>query len=201
MSTSTGLVVFSGCSKLEGCPSLSELTDLIKPERRVTVEQLQERFYANVKKTEGGCWLWMGRRNHKGYGVFHFLNGTTVLAHRLSWFMKYGAELLRRGNNAEGMCMLHICDNPPCVNPDHLFLGTKADNNEDMVRKGRNSHLGGKGLNKGARNGQVKLDEEKVVEIRKLLRQGVTQAELGRMFGVHRGTIGEIHRGRNWRHV
>jgi hypothetical protein len=89
---------------------------------------VEDRFWANVDKS-GDCWEWQASVNLDGYGRF-CLKGKRIRAHRLSW-------VLANGEIPEGMCVLHKCDNPPCVSPDHLFLGTRADNVRDMVQKGR----------------------------------------------------------------
>jgi hypothetical protein len=88
------------------------------------------RFWAHVDKT-GECWVWTGARNAAGYGDFHRGGGMNhVFAHRYSWELVHGSL-------PEGRLVLHHCDNPPCVNPKHLFDGTHADNTRDMIRKGR----------------------------------------------------------------
>ena len=90
-----------------------------------------ERFFEKVEKTEK-CWGWLAGTNKDGYGKFK-MRGKTLQAHRLSW-------VIHNGIIPEGMCVLHHCDNPPCVNPAHLFLGTILDNNRDRDAKGRNGY-------------------------------------------------------------
>lgn len=90
-----------------------------------------EKFWGNVTKT-ASCWLWTGNAFPTGYGRFVYRNKATMATH-VSW------ELARRPPLQPGECLLHRCDNPPCVNPDHLFAGTKGDNNSDAFAKGRHS--------------------------------------------------------------
>lgn len=121
------------------------------------------------------CWLWTGAKNGDGYGSVGNGNGGTMLAHRAMWeqeFFKIGP----------GLCVLHRCDNPPCVNPSHLFLGTQADNVADCVRKGRRNQVRYK-----------KLNAERHAEIRDLYATGeFSYAELGRRYGVTYQTIRHI---------
>ena len=92
---------------------------------------LRERFMKKwTLEPDSGCWLWTGSRRRHGYGRMYSLDRKGLSAHRVSW------ELFR-GPIPDGLDVLHKCDNPPCVNPDHLFVGTMQDNMDDMVRKGR----------------------------------------------------------------
>lgn len=92
-----------------------------------------ERFWANVQRTPDGCWPWMGEITNKGYGSLSIYSNDRrhrVLAHRLSVVIATGADI-------DGRVVMHTCDNPPCVNPDHLRVGTQADNMRDALSKGR----------------------------------------------------------------
>lgn len=100
-----------------------------------SVAPLAERFWKKVRKTDG-CWLWIGGKDRRGYGRIGDVpspngrRGPTILASRASWQLHYGPI-------PDGLDILHRCDNPSCVRPDHLFAGTASDNFQDMLRKGR----------------------------------------------------------------
>lgn len=104
----------------------------------------KERFWQRVAHSSE-CWLWTGPKVGRGYGKTHW-NGKTARAHRVAWEITYGPI-------ADGMCVLHKCDNPACCRPDHLFLGTYADNNRDMKKKGRTA--------RGEQNGSYTHPESK----------------------------------------
>jgi hypothetical protein len=93
----------------------------------------ETRFWAKVQKTEAGCWLWTGCTNHAGYGLFALRHGKLAIAHRYAWTLDGRAI-------ACGMNLCHSCDNPACVNPAHLWLGTQQENIRDCVAKGRHFH-------------------------------------------------------------
>lgn len=88
------------------------------------------RFFEKIERKPNGCWEWLGARKPTGYGVFSRTDRSAVRAHRWAY-----EEFV--GPIPAGMSVCHRCDNPPCVNPDHLWLGTQADNVHDMIKKGR----------------------------------------------------------------
>ena len=155
------------------------------PDIRERVAREIERFWDRVYPDPNtGCWLWLGAPKDKGrgYGTLR-VEGRSVYAHRFSYE-------LHRGPIPDGLGVLHRCDVHHCVTPDHLFLGTQADNNRDRDQKGRHAV--------GHKNGRAKLTWEKVREIRR--RAGtVSAAALGREFGVGDTAIGDIIHGRRWR--
>jgi hypothetical protein len=95
---------------------------------------LRDRFEARTSRHAGACWLWTGSRSAEGYGSIR-VDGKMRKAHRVAWELANGP--IPAGAGAHGTCVLHRCDNPSCVNPDHLFLGTNADNARDRQAKGR----------------------------------------------------------------
>ena len=139
------------------------------------------------------CWIWKGGKDKDGYGVIMTgsLEGKIkrIRSHRYSWEYFFGTI-------PNGMLVCHKCDNPACVNPDHLFLGTFKDNTQDMIQKGR------KGYNNlgGCRNPRGKLSSQQVVSIRELFSTGrYTKRQLGRMFNIGDRQIGYIVRFESWK--
>lgn len=151
-------------------------------------------FWKHVKKQDGdnSCWLWGSEKDKKGYGKFRIMNyfGKRVWfrAHRLSWE-------LENGPIPAGLCILHKCDVPACLRPDHLFIGSKADNNRDMTEKGRRVVIRGEQL------GTSKLTEEQVRAICGWIDLGMSQRDVAKRFGVSHSVIGHIVRGTAWRHI
>lgn len=139
----------------------------------------QARFDSKVKKT-ATCWLWTACLDCDGYGRFQ-LNGRPQLAHRVAWWLKY---------NKWPKILRHTCDNPACVNLDHLVDGTHASNAADRVAKGRSAI--------GTDHGRAKLTEANVKEIRK---SKETTAALARRYGVNFMTIRPARKRQTWKHV
>lgn len=156
-----------------------------------------ERFWSYVRRGPE-CWVWTGQRNAKGYGQFHIGSATerkNTFAHRFSWKLHNGAI------PDETPCVLHKCDNPPCVNPDHLFLGTKADNNRDMRDKGRAGVVPEAKRIRGEAHPDHKLSQAYVVTILQQLADGSGTSDVARRYGVHVATIDGIKHGRTWKHI
>ena len=149
----------------------------------------EARFWAKVSpEPNSGCWLWAGAIGSGGYGHLG-INRTIKLAHRISWE-------IHRGKIPRGLCALHKCDNRFCVNPDHIFLGTRGDNAKDMAAKGRAKAV------RGSKNVRSKLTEQKVLDMRRIRRDhGTSYAEIARVFGVSPTLTYYVVSGRHWRHV
>lgn len=155
------------------------------------------RFWRKVDRSgPAACWTWTGALTSTGYGNFGVGNGRTVKSHRYVWELTHGPL-------PGGLQVCHHCDNPPCVNPSHLFLGTQADNMRDAATKGRTkgwTHGHGSGL-RGERHGQSKLTEELVHDIRARVRAGESRKSIARSLGVVPSTIDNVVWGKTWRHV
>ncbi|MBA3583021.1 MAG: HNH endonuclease [Gemmatimonadetes bacterium] len=144
------------------------------------------RLWAKVNgRDEPGddCWEWMGLRNARGYGRIKVGRSSELVTHRVAWE-------LTNGPIPDGLFVLHHCDNPPCVRPDHLFIGTTAENMADRDAKGRQA--------RGQRQGRARLVESDVRYIRSSTE---SQRELGRRFAVDRTTIKAVVERSSWRHV
>lgn len=150
---------------------------------------VEERFWPKVMKPMGwdACWPWQGAKAAKGYGNFKLRSWTSAKAPRVAYALY--------NNRSPGpLLVCHSCDNPPCVNPSHLFLGTVQDNSDDMVRKGRSAHRD----QRGALNGAAKLNEAQVATIRDLIRAGLNNKQIAGRYGVTHQLISKIRRGVAW---
>ncbi len=150
--------------------------------KELRTETLKVRFWLKVRKTDG-CWHWVGSKFWSGYG--EFWNGKRkIRAHRFSYETEIGVI-------PSGLCVLHRCDNPSCVRPDHLFVGTRADNIKDMIDKRRDRM-------RGEQHGSAKLTGKEILLIRKDQR---TYREIGKNFGVSKVHVSLIKSGKRWGHV
>ncbi len=138
-----------------------------------------------IPEPNSGCLLWIGGFGENDYGVAHIAgtHGLSTAAHRIAW-------TLYRGEIPKGMCVLHRCDNPPCVNVNHLFLGTQSDNMKDAGRKGR--------MKKGSAHHNAKISDADVVAIRS---STGLQRDIAKKFGISRTNVSIIRSGKGWRHV
>lgn len=148
------------------------------------VERFHEKWQLN---STNGCWEWIAALAGRGYGQIKE-PGTRrqIYAHRLSYLIHYGSI-------PDGLHVLHVCDNPKCVKPSHLFLGTCKDNLQDMKNKDR--HL------KGERNTMAKLTDEKVRQIHTLNKSGLSQGKIAKIYRVSQGQIWRILHGIRWNHI
>lgn len=147
---------------------------------------MAERFWTYVDVWgDDACWEWLGGRwGQMHYGRFKY-RGATYSAHRVAW-------QLTHGQIPDGLFVLHRCDNPPCVNPSHLFLGTQKDNLVDRDRKGRSVY------HRGAANSAAKLSESAVAEIRAQYKAGRLQRDIAKDFGTTQTNVSWIVRGLTW---
>ena len=149
----------------------------------VTHEQL---FWLHVDKGgPNGCWIWTRYRQRQGYG-WVCVQQKYYLAHRLAWEFVNGPV-------PDGLFVLHKCDNPPCVNPDHMFLGDHQANCDDKIRKGR--------IALGERVKRVVLNESKVRRIRELRGNGLNYEEIGRRLACNGAVVRNVCIGKFWKHV
>lgn len=149
-----------------------------------------DRFWQKViVKGPEDCWEWQAASDTFGYG--NFWSGTKhIKSHRFSWEIKNG-EI-----NNRDICVCHKCDNPKCVNPNHLFLGSKAENNRDMKQKGRYH------LNKGEKHSRHIVNEKQVLDIRKLRQNtSMTYRNIGKLYGLTAAGVYGIIKRLNWKDV
>jgi len=148
--------------------------------------KLEERFSGKwMPEPNSGCWLWIGALDSNGYGRIN-LHGRNQTAHRVSW-------TIHRGSIPDGLCALHHCDTPACVNPDHLYLGTMKDNTRDMWVRNRAADRVGQS------NGRAKLTPLQVITIRD--DSFSTISSIARKFGVSRTAVRLIKQRKNWSHL
>jgi len=148
---------------------------------------LPERILSYSRVMPSGCVEWTGYRDPNGYGRINIPGAPAALAHRVSFSLNCH-EITSEDH------VLHRCDNPPCINPSHLFIGTQADNNADMKRKGRMNP----GLVHGESHGGSKLKSEDVLQIRASEK---SPNELAKIYGVSRRQIRDVKARKSWKHI
>lgn len=164
--------------------------EVISKKLPLIVDSDISRFWSKVELTSNPdkCWNWLAFK-HRGYGKFAVTSSRTpVIATRIAYFIT---------NNIDpfGKAVLHRCDNPSCVNPNHLFLGTNKDNTDDMFKKGRANPP------KGTTHWGSKVSEKMVIEIRKKYHNGVTQNELHLKYKIDQAQISRIIHHKAWKHI
>ncbi len=165
-------------------------------------EKDKARFWKKVRVVGADeCWLWTATRHVRGYGLFD-LRGKQMRSNRIAWVLSNGP--------IGDLHVLHRCDNPPCCNPSHLFLGTHADNMRDKALKGRAPALIGdlhpskthpECLVRGEAHPKSKLSSEIVIEMRQRFANGESAQKLGREFGVAKSSALRAISGKNWTHI
>lgn len=149
------------------------------------LRDIESRLLDSVRRSPRGCWEWTGSLDKDGYGAWR-IPGFAQLAHRVA-FRLFCSDF------SEGRCVCHTCDNPRCCNPTHLFIGSDLDNARDRDRKGRGP--------RGERNHFATLTPSEVLRIRDLAAGGMTQREIGNLFGIPRGSVSTIVLRKSWRHL
>ncbi len=160
-----------------------------KPLAPIPLEILERLWYHIEVRGPDECWPWTSATSHPfGYGTIqtHHPIYKKLMAHRVAYYLQTSVD-------PEQLNVCHRCDNPPCCNAGHLFLGTAADNRLDCVHKRRH--------NFGGLHGRALLDESKVQIIWGLYGSGISTRKIAKQFGVSRSTIQEITRGATWKHV
>ena len=158
-------------------------------------QEVLDRFWSKVNKDgptmphmDTPCWVWVAATNTKGYGSYWATAESSCLAHRFSFQATNGFDIT-------GQLILHKCDNPACVNHEHLYVGDHLDNSSDMVARGRlNSRA-------GSFNANTTLTEQLVLEIRAAARNGVPRRQLRLKYNLPKTTIARIVTYQNWTHV
>lgn len=187
---SDDVVIESTCEN-HLCCNPKHLRIQSKENRSNIDEKIIQRFWSKVDiKDKDSCWEWLDGKNENGYGRIT-VNGKVFNAHRLSYMIEHKLEFI-----PESMCICHRCDNPGCVSPHHLFMGTKTDNTYDMVNKGRNN------CGRGEDHGRTNLHNEDIIFIRENYANGImTVKDLSNKFSIGVDGIRRIINGQMWKLV
>ena len=160
--------------------------ELYDPRGRIMAESLRQAFERYFKRgNEKECWPWLGSVSHTGYGELRY-KSKTYRAHRVSY-------MLHISSFDDELFICHKCDNPPCVNPNHLFAGTANDNVQDKVNKNRQAQL--------QEHGRAVLNNQQAKEIKDLLAKGYARSQLAKMYHVSKSIIIDIDRGFTWKNI
>ena len=148
------------------------------------------RFDRFVDRSDGpdACWLWRGSKSGRGYGVFWF-DGHQTAATRVAWYLAHGSR------PTETQVVRHTCDNPPCVNPAHLLVGSQQENVADMWQRDRAASFAGEA------HGQARLTDDDIRNIRERLAEGGTVKEVAAEYGISGRTVRAVRSGERWGHV
>ena len=171
-------VIFNPRSNQRFCSHQCQIASL---QTAATMEFIESN---SIPEPNTGCWIWLGALDSKGYGLYGGARHRRFKAHRKMLELKLCRPL------TDDEVTRHSCDNPPCVNPDHLMVGSINDNNQDCIRRGRHAF--------GSRIAAAKLSEVDIEEIQKMLNHGEYQRIIGERFGVTQGAISHIVNGRSW---
>lgn len=154
-----------------------------------TPEKLAADFWGRIEKTQGGCWNWTGHKRRRGYGCF-YANGKGWSATRYMWEVVDG-----RGTVSSKLHLCHRCDNPSCVNPEHLFVGTPQDNVDDAILKNRRRYA------RGEHSGGSKLTEAAARAILAEALAGIPYKQIGLRYGIGHQHVSQIKNRRRWAHL
>lgn len=162
-------------------------------DKLIAASKFANEFWSKVDRTAGNeeCWPWTGRLSTTGYGQFAKGSKGGVRSHRLAFF-------LVTGKHPDELHVCHVCDNPICCNPQHLWLGTAKDNIQDSIKKGK--HINPKPL-KGEKNPSAKLSERDILDIKKLCLNVKNKSLIASSFGISRTHLYRILNGERWTHL
>jgi hypothetical protein len=174
---------------IQSCGCFSREIRSIKTRERnlnKTPMSLFDRFKEKYEVvTETGCWIWTAACNRHGYGLMGPRCKNGMSAHRASW-------TIHKGPIPEGLCVLHHCDTPSCVNPHHLFIGTFSDNMQDMLKKGRRTSPSGEN------NHKTRITSQQAIDIK---HSALKPKELGKKYNIATNTVYGIRSGKTWKFV
>ena len=163
---------------------------IIKEAQDKLAKRIESRFWKMVKKGElSQCWLWQGGKNPAGYGRFYIYGNVMHFAHRLSYELAFG-------DIQPGMVVMHKCDNPSCVNPNHLEIATQEENMLDKHFKGRQRYPGFS--NVGSSNPAAVIDESQAAKIREEY-PSLSYAKLAGKYGISKSQVFRIVKGQSWK--